>query len=143
MAGAAPPGVASREPLAAVARRHAVLLTAAAAALAWVALVDPSKHTVLWPCPLHAVTGWSCPFCGATRATHELLHGHLGAAVDHNLAYVALLPAAATAALYWLRARRLPALVARPWSVPAMLAVAVAWGVVRNLPVAPLRWLAA
>ncbi len=36
------------------------------------------------PCPLLALTGWSCPLCGATRMGSALLHGDLGAAFAFN-----------------------------------------------------------
>jgi len=36
------------------------------------------------PCPLLALTGWSCPLCGATRMGSALLHGDLGAAFSFN-----------------------------------------------------------
>ena len=36
------------------------------------------------PCPIRALTGWQCPFCGATRMGAELLHGHFGAAFGYN-----------------------------------------------------------
>ena len=32
-------------------------------------------------CPLHRTTGLWCPLCGGTRATRELMHGDLGAAM--------------------------------------------------------------
>ena len=35
-------------------------------------------------CPLHALTGISCPTCGMTRASATLLHGHLAAALSWN-----------------------------------------------------------
>lgn len=35
-------------------------------------------------CPLHRTTGLWCPLCGGTRATRELMHGDLGAAMGYN-----------------------------------------------------------
>ena len=44
-------------------------------------LVNPNtSHVPL--CPLHALTGFWCPLCGATRACYALLHGRLGTALD-------------------------------------------------------------
>jgi len=35
-------------------------------------------------CPFRALTGFTCPGCGATRALHQLLHGNLIAAFELN-----------------------------------------------------------
>jgi hypothetical protein len=113
---------------------------AALLASAGLYFVNPnSTHVPL--CPLHAVTGWWCPLCGATRATWALLHGHWTTALHDNALYVLLLPALM---LLWFRWDRLAAaptnrrLLPRPvfWTV---VAVAVAFGVLRNLPLA--SWL--
>ena len=55
---------------------------------------DPTKNPLpIWPiCMFHAVTGLDCPGCGATRATHELLHGRWAAAWHDNALWVLLLP---------------------------------------------------
>ena len=38
-----------------------------------------------WPkCPIYALTGIYCPGCGGLRATWELLHGNLSAALNQN-----------------------------------------------------------
>ncbi len=64
---------------------HETLWASFAAALvvmfaAWVAFVD-------WPpviCPMHAITGWPCPTCGATRALLALVGGDPGRALRLN-----------------------------------------------------------
>jgi len=111
--------------------RLAGAVLAAAAAL-W--LFDPNTHPIPL-CPLHAMTGLWCPFCGSTRAGHALLHAHLVTALHDNALVVIALP---VLALWWWRsaasqqlARRLP----RPvfW---AGAVLALAFGVVRNLAIA-------
>lgn len=57
------------------------------------AVVDPTEAGWLPACPFHAVTGWWCPGCGLTRATHHLLRGDVGAALAHH-AFVPLVLAA-------------------------------------------------
>ncbi len=42
-------------------------------------------------CPFHALTGWLCPGCGATRAVTALLHGHLAQAFGLNALFCAVL----------------------------------------------------
>ena len=65
----------------------------AAALLYWTA--NPSEVHWLPVCPLHHITGLQCPFCGAQRMAHELLHLNLAAAFRHNAALLLSLP-------YWL-----------------------------------------
>ena len=126
-------------PVAAGSRRSVVGATAgAAAACLVVGLVDPVKTPLTPPCPFRAITGWQCPFCGATRATHQLLHGHVASAFRLNALYLLALPLVAWAWLGWAVAAfggpRLPTI--RPstrlnWALGAVL---VAFTVVRNLP---------
>jgi hypothetical protein len=114
-------------------RRHVLAAAAGCAALAVVGLIDPAERALTPPCPLRAITGLDCPLCGATRATHALLHGQLAHALDLNALYVLALPVLAAVTALWLRSGQVPGFVRRratPW---AMLAVAVAFGIVRNL----------
>lgn len=81
-------------------------------------------------CPFKAITGWDCPFCGATRATAAVLHGDVVAALDHNAYHVVvLLPLLALAWLTWAAAawagRPFPELPNRWWQV--LLGTLVAW----------------
>lgn len=114
-------------------RPRAVPVRLAGAALAaatalW--LFDPNTHSIPL-CPLHAMTGLWCPFCGSTRAGHALLHADLGTALHDNALVVVALPALAL--WWWVSAapHRLP----RPvfW---AGAVLALAFGVVRNLAIA-------
>ena len=122
------------ERLAHVERRHVAVAAAGCAALAVVGLVDPSAQRLTLPCPLQAATGLDCPLCGATRATRALLRGDLVAALDRNALYVAVLPVVAVLALWWLRTGALPAWSRSRPVLPAVLAVAVVFAVLRNLP---------
>ena len=87
-------------------------------------------------CPLHRTTGLWCPLCGGTRATRELMHGDLWAAMGYNPfalvleAVVVLL--VARWLLAWLRGQRRPLVTGREG---ILLGVALAvFAVVRNLP---------
>src|SRR5512147_2498651 len=62
-----------------------VPLGAAVGALGVVAVRDPNQAGSYGFCPLHALTGLDCPFCGGLRGTHALLHGDVSTALDHNL----------------------------------------------------------
>ena len=102
------------------------------------ALVNPNT-THLPLCPFHSMTGLWCPLCGSTRAGYALLHGQFGTALSDNALFVMGLP---LLVLLWARrsmrggtGRLLP----RWLYVPALL-IALAYGVVRNLPAG--SWLA-
>jgi Protein of unknown function (DUF2752) len=105
--------------------------------------VDPSGGPTI--CPFKAWTGLDCPGCGATRAAHQLLNGHVLAALDLNAMFVLAVPLLA----WWAIARLL-----RAWDGPALrvprlsptvlrvaIVVLLVFAVVRNLPVQPFAWL--
>jgi hypothetical protein len=90
-------------------------------------------------CAFRAVTGLDCPGCGATRATHELLHGRLLAALHYNALWVVLLPLAVymviSEARFLAGGRPLPGnLPRRSWFWISAAVIAAAFFLVRNLP---------
>ncbi len=123
-------------------RRAAVALPVALAAGGLTYLYGSSPYAgsaLLLPCPLKALTGLSCPFCGGTRLTYALLHGDVAAAWSVN-AFLLLAVPLVLAALLW-RERQ-----ARVHGSPrglstgqtrVLLAAALTWGCARNL-VSPL-----
>ncbi|MEO8888499.1 MAG: DUF2752 domain-containing protein [Jatrophihabitantaceae bacterium] len=95
--------------------------------------VDPA-HTHIPLCPFHAMTGWQCPFCGSLRAVNALVRGHPLKAVQDNLLLFLAVP---VLALLWSTARH--GRTSGRWRRPVVIAlatVAVAFGVLRNLPFA-------
>ena len=87
-------------------------------------------------CPLHRTTGLWCPLCGGTRATRELMHGDLWAAMGYNpfalVLEVVVMVMVARWLLAWLRGLRRPLVTGREG---ILLGVALAvFAVVRNLP---------
>ena len=88
-------------------------------------------------CLFHELTGLNCPGCGGTRAVRALLHGEFRAALRDNALAVAGLFFLALRGGRWLvnRWRGWPAGEIFPvkWLWP-LLAVAVVFGVLRNLP---------
>ena len=121
---------------------------ALAASAGFVATHNPGAAGSLYPqCAFHQATGLWCPGCGLTRGVYQLLHGHLGAALSYNIFTPFAIAAIAIVWLGWLRVSwgaqpwRLPPQAARwlAFTTPALLLI---YGVLRNLPVAPLRALA-
>jgi hypothetical protein len=60
-------------------------------AAAYVAAADPSSTGTYPACIVRSVTGWSCPGCGLTRATHHLLRGDVAQALGANALIVPVL----------------------------------------------------
>jgi hypothetical protein len=101
---------------------------------------DPRQYHFYPVCFFHQTTGLLCPGCGALRASHQLLHGHLAAAFRLNPTVVVSLPF-----LCWLGARYG---LQKARSQPASLGLRSGWlwltlaavltvSVLRNLPGAP------
>jgi hypothetical protein len=107
---------------------------------------DPSRICLFPSCLFHDLTGLYCPGCGATRATHQLLHGHLLEAIRFN-ALVVLLAPSLLGALLW---ERLSERRARPWSVNqlspflvwTLVSAVLLFGVARNIPLYPFTVIA-
>jgi hypothetical protein len=99
----------------------------------------PVRSLGLPSCPVHAYLGLDCPGCGATRALSALARGNPMAALDHNVLAMAFLPVLVTAFVLWVVPAARPAWVSRITSSPLtprlLLAVVLAFTIVRNLPV--------
>lgn len=113
-----------------------------AAGTAYVALNNPSDGGLFLPCPFRTLTGWWCPGCGLTRATHHLFHGDIGQALRYNLFVVVILFALATTWAAWtlhaagLSVKRLTAIPV--WTQVAAISTMLAFAVVRNVAPLPL-----
>ncbi len=93
---------------------------------------DPTQSTFYPVCMFKKATGWSCPACGCLRATHQLLHGHFGAAFRLNALFIVSLGVVALLTVQEICHKRIiknPALVG--WM---LLALFVVFGILRNLP---------
>ncbi|MFL5386567.1 MAG: DUF2752 domain-containing protein [Longimicrobiaceae bacterium] len=131
-----------------VTARSAWLLATSAAVVAVPVLYrfNPLEVHFYPRCPLFVTTGIYCPGCGALRAGHALLHGHLLTALDYN----ALLVLAAPFLAYALAAQAIPALTGRRIPVRTLsgreaklvMWVFIAFMLLRNLPLYPLSVLA-
>src|SRR5262245_18384586 len=116
------------------------LILIAAIALAVVGLlslffVDPARASFYPGSANHRLTGLLCPGCGGLRATHQLLHGEWAEAFRLNPAWVISLPLLAGfgGLTAWRRLRGQPAPAIGVGSILAGVAIAIAFGVIRNL----------
>ena len=86
-------------------------------------------------CPLHRITGLWCPLCGGTRATRELIHGDVWAALGYNPFALVVEAFAVVLVVRWLiassRGRRQQLVTGR--EAIFLGAACAAFAVVRNL----------
>jgi Protein of unknown function (DUF2752) len=84
-----------------------VIAAGVVAAAATLYRFSPQEYSFYPRCPFFALTGHYCPGCGGTRATAELLHGHLAPALHFNAAVTLLLPFAIAyfGMIYWTASR--------------------------------------
>jgi hypothetical protein len=98
---------------------------------------DPTKHSFYPVCQFHLLTGLYCPGCGATRASYQLLHGNILAALRDNALFVLSLPMLAARGIWVLnrQRRRQPVrFFIPPVALWVFLVVALVFVVLRNLP---------
>lgn len=132
------------DPLRAARRRQlrwwAALALAGTLGLGYLAVANPHDPAVpMLKCPTKLVTGLDCPGCGGLRMTHDLLHGDLVSAAHSNVFLLGMIPVVAVLLWRYGRARWR----GQPLRVPsaagyALIAVALVFMVVRNLPGWPL-----
>lgn len=89
------------------------------------------------------MTGLLCPGCGTLRAWHQLLHGHLFAAMHLNILAVLSLPVAGWLLKRYLAHDRpvLPIQIQPAWLWTGA-GLLILFGILRNLPFASTLWLA-
>lgn len=78
-------------------------LVGAAAALGYLAVVDPNEPGHYPVCPTRLFLGVDCPGCGLMRGTHDLVTGNIGGALDNNLLLVVIAPLAVVLWARWAR----------------------------------------
>lgn len=62
---------------------------------------SPTAHHFYPICVFHAFTGLQCPGCGGTRALYQLLHLHIGQALQYNALVTVLAPVAVAWFVFW------------------------------------------
>ena len=114
-----------------------VLAAAALGSGAILFFFDPASHSFYPICLFHALTGWNCPGCGATRAAYQLLHGHLLRALHDNALFVLTLAGLAAQGA-WRAIKKIQnqpaAFAVTPGMLWALLVSALVFTVLRNLP---------
>ncbi|MFB7328297.1 MULTISPECIES: DUF2752 domain-containing protein [unclassified Streptomyces] len=113
------------------------VLCAGVAGAGYLYVTDPHQPGHVLPqCPFRYVTGLLCPACGGTRMVYDLMHGRLTQAWLDNRMLLLAAPFALALLGKWalegLRGRRWHPRLS-PRAQAAVLLVAVAWTVVRNV----------
>ena len=98
-------------------------------------------------CIFHELTGLFCPGCGSQRATSALLHGNVIKAADLNILFIVSIPLILYSAFVFtwngFNKRKISQRIFySPVFVKAFLLVVIIFGILRNLPFYPFRWLA-
>ena len=97
------------------------------------------------PCIFRTLTGLYCPGCGTRSALIQLAQGNLYAAFRLNPLTILALPTLAlftiSQALTAFTARSLVRLPIHPAVVKGLLALIIAYWIMRNIPVYPFKWL--
>lgn len=113
-------------------------MVAGAAGCTLLALVDPNQPGRYPLCPFRALTSLPCPACGSLRGMHALLRGDVVGAAGFNVLLLIALPAVIYAWLVWASTQVGGPALPRPRLQPGLqwglLAVALTFGVLRNLP---------
>ena len=126
------------------------LLGLGAAVLAMIYTIDPTDSAWYPKCALYSLTGLHCPGCGGLRGTHQLLQGNIAAAMSMNALAFVMLPALAVT---WMvnRVRHSrhhkagtgpPPRLLPVWTGWGILALVVAFTILRNVPYEPFLYLA-
>lgn len=119
-------------------RGPVVVASGAVAAAALLYLRDPHRPGAYGVCPFHALTGLWCPACGGLRATSDLLHGEVTAALSSNLFVLPLAVVAVVAWWGWARRRwngaDAASIAPGRTATVAVLAVLAVFTVLRNTP---------
>lgn len=109
-------------------------------------LFDPAASSFYGRCIFHWLTGLHCPGCGTLRASHQLLHLNLAAALRFNPLTVAALPflgyAFASRASIGIRGRPLPRVFVPARWIWGLFVIILAFWFLRNVPFYPFSLLA-
>ena len=127
-----------------ISKGKGVILLAFVVFIAIYFLGNPSSSAWWLKCPLHALTGWQCPFCGMQRQLHALLHFRIAEAWRLNpvlllsypylllLLLISVCPSLLTTLRLSPRLRRLLAVGVSDQVLFVFFAALLLWGVVRN-----------
>ena len=129
-------------------RLQILIVTIAVIALSLLYFFYPAAKGSFHPdCIFNKLTGLFCPGCGSQRAVSALLRGDILVAADFNVLLLLSLPLLGYAAFVFIynafRERKLQQRIFySPLFAKSFLTIVLMFGILRNLPYSPFRWLA-
>ena len=108
---------------------------------------NPAEVSFFPACLLRKYTGLYCPGCGAQRALHQLLHGHIREAFRYNALLVLAIPYVTLGFVLDI-ARHLqwttlhPAMYRKQSVILGIAVLICLFWIFRNIPMEPFSWLA-
>lgn len=89
-------------------------------------------------CPVHHLTGLSCPGCGSQRALTALVEGHIAEAFSYNYILPAAIAYLMLCGLHWtfphnITINRIYQKATTPAALVIVAVIAIAWMAVRNI----------
>ena len=108
---------------------------------------DPATNSQIYPPSLsREIGGFYCAGCGTLRALHQLLHGHLLAALDLNPLMVLTAPYLIYSFISYtspvILGQKIPQVYIKTSWIWLFLKVVLIYWVLRNIPFPPFNWLA-
>jgi hypothetical protein len=123
-----------------------IAILAAPVAILMLYFQNPQKSAFFPPCPFHFFTGLYCPGCGSLRATHQLLHGNITAALSYNVMLVIFIPFLITwlvnEIFYLVTGKKLINYFLSPVFIWGIFFLITSFAILRNLPFYPFTILA-
>lgn len=113
-----------------------VVILAAVVAVVFYAFVNPIESRWAPQCSFYAITDYECPGCGLQRAIHSVLHGDFASAWSFNPFLFFIAPVGFCylgVELSGRRLQRLRRVMFSSYALCALIAVTIAWWIVRNL----------
>ncbi|MGM0568756.1 MAG: DUF2752 domain-containing protein [Elusimicrobiota bacterium] len=121
--------------------KYIAILSVIFLALLVVFYFDPAVFNIYPPCLFHSLTGLACPGCGFLRATHQILRGRFFNAFKLNPLIVILMPVILYNLIYSLTFsisnKALPVFFKKAFWSWFLLAIIIAFWILRNIPVYP------
>ncbi|PKM52201.1 MAG: hypothetical protein CVV02_02215 [Firmicutes bacterium HGW-Firmicutes-7] len=98
-------------------------------------------------CPFNFFTGFYCPGCGSGRAAYDLIHLDIIGVINHNIAFLIMLPFLAYYGLkvyisIILAKDILPFFYISYRTCMMVLIIIFLYAIIRNIPVSPWNWFA-
>lgn len=109
--------------------------------------INPTSVDLFPKCYFYSMTNLHCPGCGSQRALHDLLHGNIWQALQHNFLIILAFLVLVYQVYIWLtnhfkkekKTKNILYATTTPWII---FGVIIVFWIARNIPVFPFTFLA-